>query len=331
MKIKESFKAYRLTAEPDGSSRGRISESCIDELDAGDLIIKTAYAGVNYKDALAGNGVAKVMQRLPCIGGIEAVGTVISSTSKEFSLGDAVVVHGRGMGVKHDGGFSEYVRVPAARVIHLPANLSMLEAAILGVGGHTAAIAIDMMETNGLSPEKGPVAVTGATGGVGSLAIDMLSARGYEVVAVTRKVEAEPYLLKLGANRVVAAPDKNSHNKPLESAQWAGAIDTTGGYVLSWLLRTMMQHGIIATCGNTAGIEIQTTVLPFILRGVRLLGIDGNTEIPYRKKIWDREASDLKPRHLHDIGKLICLDEVPELFDRMIAGQSRGRQVVEFK
>jgi len=328
--INQSFKAYRLSAEADGSSRGRIVETCIDELDAGDLVIKTAFAGVNYKDALAGNGVAKVMQKLPCIGGIEAVGTVVSSSSEEFAVGDAVVVHGRGIGVKHDGGLSEYVRVPAAWVIHIPVGLSLLEAAILGVGGHTAAVAIDMMEVNGLSPERGPVAVTGATGGVASIAIDMLAGRGYEVVAVTRRPETEPYLRKLGARRVVAMPDKAERGKPLEAGLWAGAIDTTGGHVLAWLLRTMMPHGTIATCGNTAGIDLQTTVLPFILRGVRLLGIDSNTEIPYRKKVWGREASDLRPRHLTDIGGTITLDELPALLDRMIAGQSRGRQVVAF-
>ncbi len=328
---KHPFRAYRLSAEPDGSSRGQIVDTCLDELDAGDLVIKTAFAGVNYKDALAGNGVAKVMQRLPCIGGIEAVGRVISSTSKDFAVGDAVVVHGRGIGVKHDGGLAEYVRVPAEWVVHIPAGLSLLEAATLGVGGHTAAIAIDMMEANGLSPERGPVAVTGASGGVASLAIDMLAGRGYEVVAVTRRRESEAYLRKLGASRIVATPEKSERGKALEAGQWAGAIDTTGGHVLSWLLRTMKPHGTVATCGNTAGIELQTTVLPFILRGVRLLGIEGNTEIPYRKKIWDREASDLRPRHLSYIGGVITLEELPALFDRMIAGQSRGRQVVAFE
>ena len=331
LQSKQPFKAYRLSAEPDGSSRGRIVETCLDELDAGDVVIKTAFAGVNYKDALAGNGVAKVMQRLPCNGGIEAVGTIVSSTNKDFAVGDAVVVHGRGIGVKHDGGLSEYVRVPADWVIHVPASLSLFEAATLGVGGHTAAVAIDVMEANGLSPERGPVAVTGATGGVASLAIDMLAGRGYEVVAVTRRREFEPYLLKLGASRIVATPNKTEHDKPLEAGQWAGAIDTAGGHVLAWLLRTMAPHGTVATCGNTAGIELQTTVLPFILRGVRLLGIDGNTEILYRKKVWDREANDLRPRHLADIGGSITLDELPALLDRMIAGESRGRQVVAFE
>ena len=330
MKIKESFTAYQLMAEPDGNSRGHIIKTCIDKLDEGNVLIKTAFAGVNYKDALAGNGVAKVMKRLPCIGGIEAVGTVIDSKSNAFAVGDEVVVHGRGMGVQHDGGFSEYVRVPAEWVIHVPASLSMLDAAILGVGGHTAAVAIDMMETNGLTPEKGPVAVTGAMGGVASLAIDMLAGRGYEVVAVTRRSEAAPYLMSLGANRVITTPERNNLPKPLEASQWAGAIDTTGGYVLAWLLRTMMQHGTIATCGNTAGVALETTVLPFILRGVRLLGIDGNTDIPYRKKIWDREANDLRPRHLAEIGRLINIEELPDLFDRMIAGQSRGRHIVAF-
>lgn len=326
----ELFEAYRLTEQPDGSSRGRLVETRLDDLDDGNLVIKTAFAGVNYKDALAGNGVAKVMQRLPCNGGIEAVGTVVESGSEAFNEGDHVIVHGRGLGVKHDGGFSAYIRVPADWVIHLPGNLSMLEAATLGVAGHTAALAIDMMETNGLTPERGAVAVTGATGGVGSLAIDMLAGRGYEVVAVTRKIESESYLRKLGAARIVTTPEFEANPKPLESATWAGAIDAAGGHVLAWLLRTMAMKGTIATFGNTAGVELHTTVLPFILRGVRLLGVDGNTDIPYRKKIWAREATDLRPRHLGEIGNVIGLDDLPGLLDRMIAGISRGRHVVAF-
>ena len=328
----DRFNAYRLNQQHDGSSRGQIVETSLEALDEGEVIIKTAFAGVNYKDALAGNGVAKVMQRLPCNGGIEAVGIVVTSASKAFDVGDAVIVHGRGLGVKHDGGFSAYVRVPADWVIRLPKTLTMLEAATLGVAGHTAALAIDMMEANGLTPNRGPVAVTGATGGVGSLAIDMLAGRGYEVVAVTRKAgaEAETYLRKLGAARILATPEHNTNPRPLESGLWAGAIDATGGYVLAWLLRTMKTHGTIATFGNTAGIELQTTVLPFIIRGVRLLGVDANTDIPQRKKVWEREATDLKPRHLAEITTLIELNELPALLDRMIAGSSHGRNVVAF-
>ena len=325
------FKAYRLFEQADGSSCGRVVETCLGDLDDGDLVIETAFAGVNYKDALAGNGAAKIMQRLPCNGGIEAVGRVVESGSSAFKAGDRVIVHGCGLGVKHDGGFSAYVRVPADWVIHLPAGLSMLEAATLGVAGHTAALAIDLMEANGLRPEAGPVAVTGATGGVGSLAIDMLAGRGYEVVAVTRKAEAEPYLRALGAARIVPTPSMDANPKPLESGTWAGAIDAAGGHVLAWLLRTMAKNGTVATFGNTAGIELHTTVLPFILRGVKLLGVDGNTEIAYRKKIWAREATDLRPRHLGEIASVIGLDALPALFDRMIAGTSRGRHVVAFK
>lgn len=327
----DSFEAYRLTEQPDGSSRGKIVQTHLDDLDGGDLVIKTAFAGVNYKDALAGNGAARIMQHLPCNGGIEAVGTVVGSDNRAFKEGDRVVVHGRGLGVKHDGGFSAYVRMPADWAIHLPAGLSMLEAATLGVAGHTAALAIDMMEANGLRPDAGPVAVTGATGGVGSLAIDMLAGLGYEVVAVTRKAEAESYLRGLGAARIVATPSMDANPKPLESGTWAGAIDATGGHVLAWLLRTMAKNGTVSTFGNTAGIELHTTVLPFILRGVKLLGVDGNTEISYRKKIWVREATELRPRHLGKIASVIGLDDLPALFDQMIAGGSRGRHVVAFK
>ncbi|SDP72282.1 acrylyl-CoA reductase family protein [Desulforhopalus singaporensis] len=325
----KKFSAFRIK-ENEGKGSGEIVECAIDELDAGDVVIKTAYAGVNYKDALAGLGMAKIIERYPCIGGIEAVGVVVESKSAAFKEGDKVIVHGRGIGVKHDGGFSEYVRVPAEWVIPLPRNLEMLEAATLGVAGHTAAVSINEMERNGLKPENGPIAVTGATGGAASLSIDMLSGLGYEVVAVTRKKQLHDYLNKLGARRIIATPEDVAVTRHLEKGEWAGAIDTTGGHVLAWLLRTTAPDGVIASFGNTAGIELQTTVFPFILRGVRLLGINSNTEIPFRKLIWERMATDLKPRHIKDIVKLITFGDLPEFMRGMLKGETQGRYVVAF-
>ena len=325
----EKFLAFKIY-ENKGLGQGQIVETSLDDLDNGDVVIKTAYAGVNYKDALAGKGAAKIIERYPCIGGIEAFGVVAASNSSDYKEGDGVIVHGRGLGVKHDGGFSPYVRVPAEWIVPLPEGLEMFEAATLGVAGHAAAVSIDIMELNGLSPERGPVVVTGATGGAGSLAIDMLSSLGFEVVAVTRKTSANDYLKKIGAARILPAIEYTENPKPLEKSEWAGAIDATGGHILSWLLRTMATNGIIATFGNAAGIGLQTTVLPFILRGIRLLGVNSNTEIPYRRKIWKRLATDLKPRHFKDIAKEIKIDSLPDLMQNILNGETTGRHVISF-
>jgi len=325
----DKFLAYKIFQDQ-ALGQGRVTETALDELDSGDVVIKTAYAGVNYKDALAGRGAAKVIERFPCIGGIEAVGTVAASQCSTYREGDRVIVHGRGLGVKHDGGFSSYVRVPAEWIVPLPEGLDMYEAAVLGVAGHAAAVSIDLMELNGLSPGKGPVAVTGATGGAASLAIDMLSALGYEIAAVTRKTEAGDYLRKIGAARIIPAIEKIQKPRPLEKGEWAGAIDAAGGHILSWLLRTMLPNGVIAAFGNAAGIELHTTVLPFLLRGIRLIGVNSNTEIPYRRKIWQRLATDLKPRHAGDIAKKITLDALPDVMQRMLNGQITGRHIVAF-
>ncbi len=324
-----TFNAYRLFKEGD-TSRGQLVTTTLDELDLGDVVVRTAYAGVNFKDALAATGRAPIVRRFPCIGGIEAVGEVVESANADYPPGAPVILHGRGLGVSHDGGFAEYVRVPADWVVPLPAGLTMQEAAALGVAGHTAAVAIDLMERNGLAPERGPVAVTGATGGVASLSIDMLSGLGYEVAAVSRKPDGHDYLRSLGARQVIPAPAGDAPAKPLESTRWAGAVDAAGGHLLAWLLRTMAPNGTVACFGNAAGVELNTTVLPFILRGVRLLGVNADTEPDYRRQVWARLAGDLKPRHLAAITTSITLDDLPRLFERMADGQTTGRYVVRF-
>lgn len=324
-----TFNAYRLFKDGD-VSRGGLVKTTLDKLDPGGLVIKTAYAGVNFKDALAATGRAPIIRRFPCIGGIEAVGEVIESASEDYPPGSAVIIHGCGLGVSHDGGFSEYVRVPADWAVPLPAGLDMQEAASLGVAGHTAAIAIDLMERNGLAPGRGPVAVTGATGGVASLSINMLSALGYEVVAVSRKPDSHAYLRSLGAQQVISAPTIDTPDELLASARWAGAVDAAGGHVLAWLLRTMAFNGTIASFGNAAGAELHTTVLPFILRGVRLLGVNANTEPDYRRQLWSRLGENLKPRHLAAISTLITLDELPKVLEQMADGLTTGRYVVRF-
>lgn len=324
------FRAYRIF-DQNGKSAGRFVELTLDELDRGDVVIRTAYSSVNYKDALAATGAGKIIRRFPCVGGVDAAGVVESSQDARFKPGDEVIVTGYDIGVAHDGGFAEYVRVPADWVVPLPQGLSLFEAMALGTAGFTAALAIHRLEQNELSPEKGKVIVTGASGGVGSLAIRMLAQLGYHVVALTGKDSEHEYLKALGAHEVLPrnAIDLSS-TRPLESAQWAGALDAVGGATLAWLTRTMQQNGVIASFGNAGGAELHTTVYPFILRGVRLIGIDSAaTARPLREKIWQRLAHDLRPAQLEGIVHTIPFLQLPEVFQSMLHGQSHGRTVVK--
>jgi NADPH2:quinone reductase len=322
----ETFEAYRVEEAGD-VGRGRFAELTVDALSEGDVLVRVLYAGLNYKDALAATGKGMILRRYPCIGGIEAVGVVEESGAAGVPVGASVILHGYGLGVERDGGFSPWLRVPADFVTLLPQGLSALEAAAIGVAGHTVALSIHLMELNGLSPGNGPVAVTGATGGTGSLAVCMLAGLGHEVVGISRKPD-DGFLRKLGAADVMALPDGPA--KPLESARWAGAIDTTGGAPLEWLIRTMKQNGVVAAFGNSAGLDLNVSVLPFILRGVRLIGINADTRPPLRSRLWERLASDLKPRCINELLNIIDIRQLPEAMDEMIAGRTRGRILVRF-
>ena len=325
-----SFRAYRIFDEG-GKSQGRFVELTLGDIDPGDVLIRTAYSGVNYKDALAATGAGKVVRRFPCVGGVDAAGVVESSADPRFKAGDPVLVTGYDMGVAHDGGFAEYVRVPADWVVALPQGLSLFEAMALGTAGFTAALAIHRLEQNELTPDSGKVIVTGATGGVSGLAIQMLAQLGYHIVALTGKEHESAYLQSLGAREILlrSAVDLNS-TRPLEKAQWAGALDAVGGATLAWLTRSMQQDGAIASFGNAGGVVLHTSVFPFILRGVKLLGVDSAaTKMPLRKMIWQRLANDLRPLHLHDMIRRVPLADLAQVFPAMIAGQSRGRTVVE--
>jgi len=327
-----SFLAYRIFEEGAGST-GRFVDLTLDDLDPGEVVIRTHYSSVNYKDALAATGAGKVIRRFPCVGGIDAAGVVESSRDARFRPGDEVLVTGYDMGVAHDGGFAEYVRVPSAWVVPLPQGLSLFEAMALGTAGFTAALAIHRLEQNELSPDKGRVIVTGATGGVGSLAIPMLVRLGYDVVAVTGKDGDNAYLRALGASEILPrdAIDLNS-TRPLESAKWAGALDAVGGTMLGWLTRTMQQDGVIASFGNAGGAELLTTVYPFILRGVRLIGIDSAaTAMPLRREIWRRLSSDLRPARLQSVARTIAFRELPAVCDAMVHGMGHGRVVVQIR
>lgn len=328
--MKPIFNAYRIFEEQ-GKASGRFTEMGMDELDAGEVVIRTHYSAVNFKDALAATGAGKVIRRFPCVGGVDLSGVVETSSDARFKPGDKVLVTGYDMGVAHDGGYAEYARVPADWVVPLPFDLSLFEAMALGTAGFTAALAIQRLEQNELTPESGKVLVTGATGGVSGLAIQMLAQRGYHVVALTGKAGQEEYLAGLGAREVMLRDgvDFNS-TRPLEKAQWAGALDAVGGSTLAWLARTMQQDGAIASYGNAGGAELHTTVFPFILRGVKLLGVDSAaTRMPLRKMIWQRLANDLKPMHLQDMVHTVPFADLPQVFPPLLAGQSRGRTVVQ--
>lgn len=330
--LSRKFSAFRVVEEQDGKTAGRFVELTLDELDPGEVVIRTRYSSVNYKDALAATGAGKVMRRFPCVGGVDAAGVVVHSDDARFTSGDEVLVTGYGMGVDHDGGFAEYVRVPADWVVPLPQGLTPFEAMALGTAGFTAALAIHRLEQNELRPENGKVIVTGATGGVASLAIQMLAQRGYHVVALTGKTTEHDYLRSMGVAEILSRQDLEMGTRPLEKAQWAGALDAVGGDTLAWLTRTMQQNGVIASFGNAGGVELHTTVLPFILRGVRLIGIDSAaTAMPIRREIWQRLATDLRPKLLSQVAHSVPFTELPQVFPTMLQGKQRGRTVVKFE
>ena len=326
----EKFKAFRIFSENDKVA-GRVVDMPLDQLAAGEVVFRTAYSSVNYKDALAATGAGgKIIRTYPRVGGIDATGTVMSSADPRFKAGDAVICTSYEFGVGHDGGYSQVCRVPADWVVPLPKGLTLYEAGALGVAGYTAGLAVELLELNGMAPAKGSVLINGATGGVATLAIDMLAGLGYRVVAVTGKDAEHEFLRKLGAAEVRSRHELERGARPLEKALWAAAFDSVGGEQLAWLIRTMQPDGLIASFGNAGGIEFKSSVLPFILRGVRLIGVNsGETPMPLRRKIWGRLASDLKPRHFDDIAHGITLEDLPGYFDRMLKGGIKGRAVVK--
>ena len=326
----QSFKAL-LIEEVDGKVSSAFATLEEAGLDPGAVTIRVAYSSVNYKDALAATGAGKIIRRFPCIGGIDLSGTVIESTDSRFAAGDPVIATSFDIGVAHHGGYSEIARVPGDWVVPLPAGLSLFDAMALGTAGFTAALAVVRMEENRLAPENGPVIVTGATGGVGSLAVDILAKRGYHVVALTGKESEADYLRGLGAAEVMPRSSLDlAKIRPLDKARWAGAVDNLGGDVLAWIASTMAQGGTIASIGLAASMSLNTTVAPFILRGVSLLGIDsGYIREPYRSGVWQRLASDMRPPYLSRMSRRIGFADLPAAFNEYIAGRAKGRGVVE--
>jgi len=327
--IPDHFHAFRIHNDDTGYRAG-IKQVSIKDLDSGDVTIKAAYSSINYKDALAGTGKGKILRRFPMNGGIDVAGTVVASESGRFQPGDAILVTGAGLSETRDGGYSEFLQLESRWAIPLPDGLSLREAMVLGTAGFTAALSLHRMEISGQKPEDGPILVTGASGGVGSIAIDLLATNGYEVHAVSGKQDQFDWLKRLGASDCIPRDELALSKRPLDSARWAGCIDSVGGEMLSGICAQISPWGNIASCGLAGGIGLSTTVLPFIIRGVSLIGIDSPT-CPYaiREVIWNKLARDWKPRHLDEIGNLeVGLDGLTERFDAMLAGQSLGRTVV---
>jgi len=325
-----TFKAYRIH-EIDKKIVARFEQLTLDDLAPGDVVIRVLYSDINYKDALAATGAGKILRKYPLVGGIDLAGVVESSADPRCKSGDHVLVTGCGLSEVHDGGYAEYARVKGEWVIPMPEGLGAFRAMALGTAGFTAALAIHRMEHNGQTPAKGPIVVTGATGGVGSIAIDMLSSRGYEVIAVTGKAESIDYLRALGASDVLLRKEIDYGKRPLETARFGGAIDNVGGETLTWLTRTVDTWGNIACIGLAGGAELNTSVIPFILRGVNLLGINSSATLrEMRLIVWNRIATDLKPRHLDKIvTQTIDFDALPAAFQSYLDGTVTGRTVVK--
>lgn len=328
--VPEKFTAFRVH-KSDKTITSGFDQISLDDLTAGEVVIKVAYSDINYKDALAATGKGRILRTYPLVAGIDLSGVVVSSEDARFTAGDKVLACGALLSEIYDGGYTEFARVKADAVVNLPEGMNLRDAMALGTAGFTAAIAIQRMEDNGQLPERGPILVTGATGGVGSFAINMLSNIGYEVVAFTGKTEQESYLKTLGASKLLNRHDIDLGSKPLENAVWGGAVDSVGGDVLGWLTRTTHIWGNIASIGLAGGYKLESTVMPFILRGVSLLGINSiEMPISVRAQAWKRLSNDLKPTKLALIApRTIKFSDLAGAFDAYIEGTVTARTVVE--
>lgn len=327
--MSQTFNAFRIYADKEFERAG-IEKLTLNDLSAGEVIIQVEYSSVNYKDALAGTGKGKILRKSPLNGGIDLAGVVTASESPLVNIGQSVLVNGSGLGEVHDGGYSQFARVPADWVVPMPAGLNSRTAMVIGTAGFTAALAIQRLQENHQTPEKGPILVTGATGGVGSFAIALLHQLGYEVVAMTRKSQHSEYLQSLGVGHVISPEEVKIDELPLHKGKWGGAIDNLGGDTLAWLTKSVKPWGNIVSIGMAAGMKIETTPMPFILRGVSLLGVTSSAcPQPLRKKIWEKLGHELLPDNLDQICSAeVSLEQLPEAFKHLIDGTVYGRQVV---
>ncbi len=326
----QNFRAYRIDNQ-DGEIVAGFKSLNIDDLTPGNVVVRVTHSTINYKDALAATGAGKILRQYPLNGGIDLAGVIEESEDDAFAPGTAVLVNGCGLSETVDGGYSQFARVDSKSLVEIPDGMSAFEAMQIGTAGYTAALAIHRMEQNGQTPDLGPVVVTGATGGVGSVAIDMLANRGYEAVALTGKATEEPYLKSIGARQILLRDGLDLGKRPMEKAIFAGAIDNLGGDYLTWLTRTVGYGGNIASIGLAASAALNTTVLPFILRAVCLLGINSvDTPSDLRRTVWARIGGDLKPQHLDIIGsRTISFEQLPDAFQAYLDGTVTGRVVVE--
>jgi putative YhdH/YhfP family quinone oxidoreductase len=329
MSATTSFNAFRIHND-DAGYRGDIETMSADALSAGEVLVKAAWSSVNYKDALAGTGKGRILRHYPLNGGIDVAGHVVASTDASFREGDAVLCTGSGLSETRDGGYAQYIRLPARWTIALPRGLDLRESMIIGTAGFTATLALLRMQHNRQTPALGPIAVTGASGGVGMLAIDIFSRAGYEVHAISGKSAHFDFLRSIGATECIDRHALSFSGKPMDSARFGGALDNVGGAMLAGLLPLIQPYGNVALCGNAGGASFDSTVLPFIIRGTSLLGIaSAGTARDLRDDVWQHLATDWKPRHLERIVTAeVTLDMLPRVFERMLAGDSFGRTLV---
>ena len=325
----QAFNAFRIYAEKEFERAG-VEKLALSDLSAGDVTIQVDYSSVNYKDALAGTGKGKILRKSPLVGGIDLAGVVVSSESPNIQEGQTVLVNGSGLSEVHDGGYSQYARVPAEWIVPMPAGLNSRSSMIIGTAGFTAALAIQRLLDNHQTPDQGPILVSGATGGVGSFSIQLLHQLGFEVVAMSRKSQQSEYLHSLGANQVVSTEEVVQDASPLHKGKWGGAIDNLGGSTLAWLTKSVKPWGNIVSIGMAAGTNIETTAIPFILRGVSLLGVTSSAcPQEVRKNIWRMLGDELLPENLDQICTAeITLAQLPEAFNHLINGTVHGRQIV---
>lgn len=328
--IPATFRAFRVHNDAQGYRAG-IESIKLDQLSPGDVTVRVLWSSVNYKDALAGTGKGKILRQFPLSAGIDSAGIVVTSDNPQFQPGDEVLVTGCGQSETRDGGYSEYLRSDSTWLIPKPAGLTLRQAMGLGTAGFTAALSLWRMEAAGQTPDMGPVVVTGASGGVGSIAIDLLTTAGYNAHAISGKSDQFAWLESLGARQCVARQGLWLGDRPLESARWAGAIDNVGGEMLAGLTRVIEPWGNIASCGLAASSDLRTTVMPFIIRGISLIGINSaGCAYQLRRQLWDKLAGPWKPRHLDRlITREVELEGLPDVFEQMLQGGSLGRTVVK--
>ena len=324
-----TFPAFVFSNDPENSVRS-VQQVALSDIAQDGLLIEVEWSSVNFKDGLASTTSGKISRLKPMIPGIDIAGTVVDAAGSDFAVGQKVIAHGYDIGVARHGGYSQFARVPAEWIMALPDGLSTRDAMVVGTGGFTSALSVVALENWGLTPSAGPVLVTGATGGVGSMAVSMLAGRGYEVVASSGKASAAEFLLGLGAARVIDRNELSADDpRPLQTTTYAAAVDCVGGNTLANVLKRLNYGSAVAASGLTGGTAIPTSVMPFILRGVALLGIDSvQTPMDVRRNVWGRIASDLKPAGLESIGQSIGLNDLERVLTSILAGEVSGRYVV---